>query len=136
MKLYMAVPADYARHIIDSGFEGSAAHWLEAEDGTVSHYCPFRDQPPGGLVLSRTAEIEADVTGDAMALRVSGGALLADDLGDFVMSIDVPGEMAAQFEVHEEPPAGWPFREYWLPADIANAHLGDGEEVRPDLVGR
>ena len=41
-------------------------------------------------------------------------------------------------------PVSWPFREFWLTPEEANLYLNtakvydsqDGEEVRPDLVGK
>jgi hypothetical protein len=125
----------------EAGFEGNPVNWLLDESGNPGLYCAFRDQPPGGLVLSRTAEIEAVDAG--MTVRIDGGPVLADDASYFIMSIDVPGKDLAECEIHEDPPPGWPFREFWLPPELANSHIDslafdsdDGEEVRSDLVGR
>lgn len=96
------------------------------------------------MVFDRTAEVDVDVDTEnsTMSLNVTGAALL-EDVGDFVLSIEVPDEVASLYEIHEEPPRGWPFREYWFPVDIAHEYRGtlrvqdnDGGDVRPDLVGK
>jgi hypothetical protein len=79
-----------------------------------------------------------------MTATFDGGPTLSDYLGDFVVSIEVPDDVALEHEAHEEPPMGWPFREFWLSPDLANRYRdtlkvfdsNDGEEVRPDLVGK
>jgi hypothetical protein len=119
MDLYMAVSTAYARHVIDEGFVGRSVSSLEGGEAEV---CEFRDLPPRGLTLSLTAEAEAEQTEKGLKTTIAGGPVLADDIGDFVLSIEVPSEIAKEYESHEEPPAGWPFGEYWLPPDVANAH--------------
>ena len=84
---------------------------------------------------------------ETLRMTVSGGPALADYMGDFVLEIEVPDEIAAPWEVKEEPPKGWPFREYWLAEELANeyrhtlvvyrwAHDVDLEQVPPELVGK
>jgi hypothetical protein len=56
----------------------------------------------------------------------------------------MPDEIALEHEWHEEPSAGWPFREIWLPPEVANAYLDTlkvldshgRDEIPPDLVGK
>lgn len=143
MRLYKAVSASYARHVIDVGFIGVPNCTVEGE---YFEYVEMRDIPPAGLTFSRTAEMEVavdEVTGHIDA-RIGGGPVLADDLGDFIVSIAMPADVAAQYRITYEDPPGWPFQEYWLDPDVTNAYRhtfvvfdsDDGEEVRPDLMGK
>jgi hypothetical protein len=67
-----------------------------------------------------------------------------DDVGDFVLSIDVPDEFALARVVREEPPLGWPFCEIWLKPEEANQYHHtltafdsiSEEEVPLGLVGK
>jgi hypothetical protein len=98
--------------------------------------------PPGGLTRSITTESHIDEESGAVVF--SGGPLLADDPEDFVLSIDVPDDFALKREVREDPPKGWPFREFQLTEEEANRYRhtlrafdsNDLEEVRLDLVGK
>jgi len=129
MKLYMTVSAVQARQIIDDGFVGIPTQ-MTHEDGTerVCEFVMMRDRPPCGTVR----------------WGVSGGTSVIDDPGDFNLVIDVPDDMVMRVGITEDPPRGWPFREYWLPAEVINAHRNTmvivdtdgGEEVQPDFVGR
>ena len=109
MDLYMAVSTAYARHVIDEGFVGRSLSWLEGGEAEV---CEFRDQPPTGLTLSLTAEAEAENTEKGSKVTIGTGPVLADDIGDFVLSIEVTSEMGKEYEIDEETAAGWPFREH------------------------
>jgi hypothetical protein len=79
---------------------------------------------------------------ERIGIVLSGGPVLVDDIGDVILSIEIPGDEVAQYEVHEDPPEGWPFREYWLPPYIANAYRStlkvfisaSGEEFDPALL--
>jgi hypothetical protein len=135
MRLFIALPTEAARLFIERGFAGiprvlyDADATLEevnsgkAKPTGVAEYVEFRDQPPVGLTLSRTAEVtEAEIGDDSMAITIGGGPVLADDLGDFILSIDVPDEVALAHEAKEDPPSGWPFREFWLPPEVANTY--------------
>jgi hypothetical protein len=165
MKLYTAASTEYARHVIDRGFAGM---WRDVYDPDeldearrrtpegqpvtdlpnpidTKPYCEFRDIPSSGLTFSRTTETDVAQTGeDSLKVTISGGPTLADDIGDFTLEIEVPADFALEREVHEDPPLGWPFREFWLTREEANRFLdtlkvydsADGEEVRPDLVGK
>src|SRR6476660_1923473 len=137
MRLYTpGLPTDYARHVIDHGFVGLPRAVYDAEeldvatrdmrDGEVTpreklpdpidvaEYCEFRNMPPGGLI-SRTTEAELEQTGGTeFKMTIDGGPSLLDDSGDFVLSIEVPDRVALANEIHEEPPSGRPFREFWL----------------------
>jgi hypothetical protein len=134
MNLYMAVSTAYARRVIDEGFVGRSVSLLE---GGETEVCEFRDIPPVGLTLSLTAEAEAENTEKGSKVTIGTGPVLADDIGDFVLSIEVTSEMGKEYEIDEETAAGWPFREHWLPPEVANAHRGSlkvfisesGEEV-------
>lgn len=170
MKLYMAVPTDYARSVIDVGFAGTRQMYENGADNrpdftrpTADVMCEFRDMPPTALTFSRTAESTVHETDEGVEVTIDGGPVLADDLGDFVLCIDVPDDVASPWVITEEPgrilkkddagewvdageaePLSWPFREYWLPDTLANEYRDtlkvfdsdDGEEVRPDLVGK
>jgi hypothetical protein len=65
-------------------------------------------------------------------------------MGDFVLSILVPEAEVREYEVHEDPPLGWPFREYWLTPDIANKYRdslevwvpGTEEQVPAELLSQ
>jgi hypothetical protein len=149
VRLYMATNTKYARHVIEEGFIG-VSHVVYDADGKptdeVVDWCEFRDLPPGGLTPSITTETEIEPMdeGIAIAIAMSGGPMLADGGGDFLLAIDVPEDVALKYELNEDPPSGWPFREFGLPPEVANEHRHtlcvfdskDGEEVRPDLVGR
>ncbi len=142
MRLYTpGLPTDYARHVIDQGFVGLPRAVYDAEEldaatrdtpegeitppeklpepTDVGEYCEFRDMPPGGLASSGTTEAE------------------------IVLSIEVPDSVALANEIHDEPPRGRPFREFWLTPEEANRYRdtleiidsNDGEEVQPDLRG-
>lgn len=158
----MAVSTAYARLIIDSGFEGVPTTSYEDFEvlgtdergntrygkpigpGTDWEYVPMRDMPPMGLTPSRTTEIEIETDEDGGQVNIAmRGPVLADGLGDFIVSIEMP-----EVEVlpHRAVVDGesWPFQEFWLPPDLVNAHLHtlviynseDGEETPPDLVGK
>jgi hypothetical protein len=151
MRLYKAAQTAAARRVIDHGFLG-IPRWVYAEDdpdfnglAEVVEYVEFRDMPPGGMTFSRTTETAVtDSDEDSIKVEVSGGPVLMDFVGDFVLCIEVPDELALQWEVKEDTPAGWPFREFWLTPDQANQYRdtlvvfdsNDEEEVRLDLVGK
>lgn len=137
---------------------------LEEVPTRVEEHCEFRDQPPGGLILSRTAEVvtsegdeftaeDGNPLGEALLqglaaggteLTIGGGLVLADDPGDFIMSIDVPEDVLRQHQLEGDIGEEFGFRQFWLTPDEANSYRGtlavydshDGEEVRPDLVGK
>lgn len=172
MRLYMAATTEYARRAIDEGFIGVQRQMFRPEDlerykekfpegmmteaqmlesmafqaslpSEVVDLCEFRDMPPEDIALSRTAEVHGSESDDAdFAVEISGGPVLFDNPGDFVLSIDVPDDLALGREVINE--LGWPFREFHLAPEEANEYRQtlkvydsqDGEEVRPDLVGR
>jgi hypothetical protein len=155
MRLYIALPTAAARLFIDDGFVGRPRVMYDqhvtladieagAKPTGVAEYVEFRDMPPVGLTFSRTTEADVEPTDDGLEVTIDGGPVLADDPGDFILSIKVPDEVAREHEVTEDPPAGWPFREFWLPPEVANAYhhtlkvfdSSDGDEVRADLVGR
>jgi hypothetical protein len=139
MRLYMAASTEYAQHVIAKGFVGIPRRLV---DGGVAEFCEFRDSPPTGIDLSITAGVIPGSEDEPT--RITGGPVLVTDPGDFILSIEVPNDLASQREVHEDPPGPWPFREVWLAPEEANRYLdtlkvfdsNDGEEVRPDLVGR
>ena len=148
----MAVPADCARHVIDVGFVGTRTVYATKEDGIPDYsrpdptpLCEFRDLPPAGLTFSRTTEAEVDQ--DEVKVTIGGGPLLADFMGDFILSIEVPDELVKPWQVTEKSlgetePASWPFVEYWIPDTVANQHLStlrvfvpeSEEEVDPALL--
>jgi hypothetical protein len=145
MKLYGAASTQTARNIIDHGFPGRPQVLVDDDKptGEIIHVVELRDMPPRGLILSRTTEVTAESDGDDVTMSMTGGPVLADDPGDFVIQIDVPNDVAAPFEARFDPaPTGWPFREFWLSPEVANQYhdtlrvfdSDDGEEVRPDLV--
>lgn len=167
MRLYRTATTDYARHVIDEGFvgvrrsmyepEALAAAIAETPEGQVTdrgelpepidveEWVEFRDLPSQGATFSRTTEVLAVEEADGRVhIAIGGGPVLVDDVGDFVLTIEVPDDVALEHEVHEDPPAGWPFREFWMPPDLANRYWNTlkvldsetGEEVRPDLVGK
>jgi hypothetical protein len=82
--------------------------------------------PPSGLTLSLVTDTHYERTDEgAFSITLSGGPVLADDMGDLVLAIEVPDDEALhEMEVYEDPPQGWPFREYWLPPDVANRYRG------------
>ena len=152
MILYMACTTEDARQTIDGGFVGVERYLYDVDDSGrmvqqdhPTAFCEFRDIAPSGWTVSRTTEIEAEQTGeDQIRMTVSGGPVLADFTGDFTLTIEVPDDEVFQYEAKEEDPSGWPFREFYLPPEVANQYRHtlkvydpeDGEEVRPDLVGR
>jgi hypothetical protein len=139
MLLYVAVPMNYARFVVERGFVGVERAFIE---GGSAEFCEFRDIPPTGLTFSRTTEVTAEPTETGISLTIGGGGILADYIGDVVLSIDVPEAAALECEAREDPPAGWPFREFWLSPELANAHRStlrawvseSGEEIDPDLL--
>lgn len=112
--------------------------------GEIMDLVQFRDLPPGGLTLSRATQVAEAVEVGEIRVSITGGAVLADDFGDFILAIELPDDLAATYRVAEDPPTGWPFREYWLSPEVANQlrytltvdDSDDGEEVRHDLVGK
>jgi hypothetical protein len=161
MMLYTpGLPADYARHVIDHGFVGLPRAVYDAEELDVAtrdmpegevtpreklpepidvaEYCEFRNMPPGGL-MSRATEAELEQTGGTeFKMTIDGGPSLLDDSGDFVFSIEVPDSVALANEIHEEPPSGRPFREFWLRQEEANRYRYTlriiDAKVQPDLL--
>jgi hypothetical protein len=103
------------------------------------------EHSPAGLTFSRTAEATAEQTADdEIKITIGGGPVLADDPGDFVLSIEVPDDLSLEHEALYDEPEGWPFREIWLPEDVANRYRDtlkvydpiDEEEIPLDLVGK
>lgn len=144
MKLYMPVSTSLARHIIDDGFYG-IPRLMTARDGSKDVYevVVMYDQPPTGLVGDRSTEFQVETTDERIiTMTGTGGKWFTMDIGDFTMVIEVPDKQVAQYEIREDPPKGWPFREYWMPPEFVNRHRHtlsvlnsqDGEEVRADLV--
>lgn len=177
MRLYMPAATEYARYVIDNGFVGIPTPMYDSDEleaaghGSPRTYrsgeampplpepkewkewCIFRDMPPGGLTFSRTTEMSAEHAEDGVEITVEGGPVLADDMGDFVLSVDIPDDIAAEYRVYEEEPLGWPFQEYYVEPDLANRYRhtltvydwnidggygtdDDLVEIRPDLVGK
>lgn len=170
MRLYtLGLPTSAARAVIDhGGFDPIArVSALIGDDGMPTgedlEYVDLRDLPPGGLTFSRTTEVDVSDEGETVGMTISGGPVLLDDPGDFVLSIEVPDDLAREHVVTEEPgrlyeqddegrwvsageaePASWPFREFWLSPQAAAQYWdsltvydsNDQEEVRPDLVGK
>jgi hypothetical protein len=119
-RLFMAVTARYARRVHQTGFVGQPETMYDSDKLDAGEYvetgpqefCEFRDMPPAGLTFSLTAETHAKVDDEGnLAVEIGGGPVLADDMGDFVLSIRLPSEEIREHEVHEDPPQGWPFRE-------------------------
>lgn len=141
MRLYAAAQAEAARAVVQHGFAAAGRPrrvWDATGKSEVVEFVEFRDLTPTGFTLSRTAELKAEKTNEGIKMTISGGPVLADDLGDFIISIDVPDDLASEREVHEDPPAGWPFREYWLGVDDADRfrdtlalHIPETEEEVP-----
>jgi hypothetical protein len=130
-RLYAAVLMDYARHVHRAGFIGRPEVTYETEklalgEDVAIHtqaFCEFRDMPPAGLTFSLTAEAQVEERyADTIEMTISGGPVLADEMGDLVLSILVPDGEIREYEIHEDPPQGWPFREYRLPVDVANKY--------------
>jgi hypothetical protein len=164
MRLYTpGLPTDYARHVIDHGFVGLPRAVYDAEELDaatrdmperevtpreklpepidVAEYCEFRNMPPRGLIISRTTEAEIEQTGgNEFKMTIDGGPSLLEDPGDFVFSIEVPDSVALANEIHEEPPSGRAFREFWLTQEEANRYRYTlriiDAKVRPDLMSR
>jgi hypothetical protein len=161
MELFIAASTEMARGVVDRGFVGSVGRptilyetdekgdFLLNPNGSRiessrADVCEFRDIPPRGLTPSRTTEVTSEVDEDRIEVTMDGGPVLADDLGDFILSIQVPDDFALVREAHEDPPSGWPFREFWLTSEEADLYRdtlkvydsSDGEEIRPDLVGK
>ena len=140
MRLFAALSTNSVRHIVAHDFTGITRIIGGKE------YVMFRDLPPAGLTRSLTTEAETTQTGENESKVVfSGGPMLADDMGEFQVSIDVPEQVAREHVVTEDPPMGWPFREFWLPPELANAYRstlmvlipeGPDEEVPLELFGR
>jgi hypothetical protein len=124
MKLFIAVNTEMAEGVVARGFVGSAGRptilygtddrgdFLLNPDGSRiesfrGDICEFRDIPPRGLTLSRTTEVTSKVDNDRIEITMDGGPVLADDLGDFILSIEVPDDFALEREAHEDPPSGW-----------------------------
>jgi hypothetical protein len=129
MKLYMAVPIAYARRVVTNGFAG---------DPDVK----FRDIPSQGL--TRSVNVDVEWTADDVPHEtVTPGPRLEDDIGDLTLVIDMPGTDVQPFEARYDPPQGYPFREYWLPPELANRYrhtlrvfvpLTDEEIIPPTLL--
>jgi hypothetical protein len=170
MRLYMPASVKYARHVIDEGFMGVPRKVYRREDlDTLPHagktvltpeearddrldeaglpsetiqvceflapwHLPRHDEDPHPL-LSR--EMVNDVESLVAQMRINEGE------ADFLLSIDVPDELALDKEAVYEP-SGGDFREFWLSPEEANRYrhtlkvhdFRDGEDVRPDLVGK
>lgn len=155
-RLCIAVPTHYARSVYQHGFTASERPLYDPDELAKGNYVEtesrafieFRDMPPVGLTFSLTAEATAEVDPDddhRINMTIDGGPVLADYMGDFVLSIEVPDDEALhQMEIHEDPPLGWPFREYWLEPQVANQYLGTlkvfvpetGEEIPAELLGQ
>jgi hypothetical protein len=126
MRLYMAVPIDYAREVIRDGFTPTG-HYREG-----GGYVAFRDLASTGLTRSITTESHQVETPDGIGVQFSGGPLLSDYIGDFTLTIDVPAEDVMAYEAHDDDPQGWPFREFWIPPELANRHRSTLRVVVPD----
>ena len=155
-RLFVAVPTDYAHSVYQHGFTASERPLYDPDELANGPYVKiesrafveFRDMPPVGLTFSLTAEatVEGDPDDDhRVNVTIDGGPVLADYLGDFVLAIEVPDdEELHQMEIHEDPPLGWPFREYWLEPEVANQYLRalkvfvpeTREEIPAELLGR
>jgi hypothetical protein len=140
-RLYAAVTMDYARLVHRTGFVGQLEVLYDTDKLALGEYvaigtqefCQFRDMPPAGLTFSLTAEAQTEVRNDdSIEITIGGGPVLADEMGDLVLSILVPDTEIRQYEVHEDPPQGWPFREYWLPVDVANKYRDSLEVWVPE----
>ena len=166
----MASSTEYARHVIDSGFVGVPWWPINPDEtgqpvrderghptytGERLERCEFRDQPPSGLAFSRTTESRVDFDPDDHTAKViiSGGAVLADDPGDFVLSIEVPEDFARDRQIREEPgrvldpktgevlgdaePVSWPFREFLAHAGRSESLPQHGQGLRQSglLIG-
>ncbi len=140
-RLYAAVTMDYARLVHRTGFVGQSEVLCDTDKLALGEYlaigtqklCQFRDMPPVGLTFSLTAEAHAEVRNDeSIEITIGGGPVLADEMGDLVLCILVPDTEIRQNEVHEDPPQGWPFREYWLPVDVANKYRDSLEVWVPE----
>jgi hypothetical protein len=140
MRLYMAVPADYAAAVAQAGFRTGRPFYDPGIDGfsRTSHmeYCDFRDKKPSWNSLSELPQMPHT---NVFGVTVEGPIRL-DDPGDFVLSIDVPDDFALEHEVGPRHPS----REFWLTPQEANRFLDtlrvyesdSGAVVRPDLVGK
>jgi hypothetical protein len=137
-RLFAAGTTNGVRQVVADGFTGipeltypgnaGTIEEMRASEATVVYFVKFRDLPPAGMTFSRTTEMDAEQTSEnEIRVDIDGGPVLMDDMGDFQVPIDVPAEVIAEYEVVEDPPSGWPFREYWLPPDVAN-------EYRPTLL--
>jgi len=62
-------------------------------------------------------------TTDEGIAEISGGPVMFEDMGDFIVSIDVPDEDVEEWRLIEDEPMGWPFVEYWLPDKVANQYV-------------
>jgi hypothetical protein len=149
MRLYMAVPTDYAVEVVSNGFtHGRPLYDPETDEISTTAFQPyldFRDLAPTGASFGVTAEgaFQEPTEDDDFQIAIQGPVMF-DDPGAFVLSIEVPDEFALQQEARFEPPVRWAFREFWLQPEEANLYIDtlkiydsdDGEEVRPDLVGK
>jgi hypothetical protein len=78
---------------------------------------------PGGLIPSLTTEVNAELDDEGNPrITVDGGPVMASDPGDFILSIEVPDELALEHEYHYDPLMGWPHREIWLAVEEANRY--------------
>jgi hypothetical protein len=119
MRLYVAVTTEQARRAIDAGFVGRS--WVtyppdatleemtsgrrEAE-AKVAEFVEFRNLPPSG-------PWEATTEFDGVHLDFGSDPIQRREMfGDFVLSIEVPDDVALAGEVKEDDPFGWPFREF------------------------
>lgn len=144
--LYAAVPTDYARQVIDEGILGRdmVTEDEDGDSGMVVVICEFRSRPPTGLTRSLTAEVQSAWTCSTGEGVIIARGMLADEVGDFLLTIEVPRSLAVERTVTEDPPQGWPFQEIWLDPEEANQYrntlkvfnFDSGDEVRPDLVGK
>ena len=140
MRLYMAVPSDYAAWVVSFGFTTGRPFYDPGIDGSsrTSHmeYCDFRDKRPSSNSLSDLGHMpDTNVFG----VKVEAPIRL-DDPGDFVLSIDVPADFALEREVGPHHPS----RGFWLTPEEANRFLDSlkvyesefGGLVPPELVGK
>jgi hypothetical protein len=138
MRLYMKVPAQYARGVIERGFTSGrkmhmlasddAGEFIRTEDGDlipmVGEILEFRDSPP----IQWAGDAETARGSDVLDRGTSDPAQQPDDdpdeaVREFVLSLEVPEDFALQREARSEPPKDLPFREIWLAVAEANRYL-------------
>ena len=104
MRLYMAVTTEMARMAVDQGIGSLARPRFDINTGKPWENVEMRDLPPGGLTFSRTTEATTAADDDGnVHVTISGGPVLADDPGEYVLSIEVPDDIACEHFVVEEP---------------------------------